>query len=103
MPADYQDEVLAPFYDSLIQQISRALQFFYSSSTYNHVDCLVLAGGVVGEGAIADLAETRLELPVIAGNPFSQMELGDKIKEDKLKQIASSMLVATGLALRGIS
>lgn len=103
LPADYQDEVLAPFYDSLIQQISRALQFFYSSSTYNHVDCLVLAGGVVGEGAIADLAETRLELPVIAGNPFSQMELGDKIKEDKLKQIASSMLVATGLALRGIS
>lgn len=103
LPADYQDEVLAPFYDSLIQQISRALQFFYSSSTYNHVDCLVLSGGVVGDGAIAELAEKRLELPVIAGNPFSQMELGDKIKADKLKQIAASMLVATGLALRGIS
>lgn len=103
LPADFADEVLVPFRESLVQQISRSLQFFYSSSTYNHVDCIVLSGGIIADPAIAALAESKIELPVISGDPFTQMEIGERIDEKSLSTIAPSMLVATGLALRGIS
>ncbi|MFT5604331.1 MAG: type IV pilus assembly protein PilM, partial [Paracoccaceae bacterium] len=43
---DYEEEVLDPYKDAVVQQISRALQFFYSASQYNMVDFIVLAGGV---------------------------------------------------------
>ena len=46
LPEDYASEVLAPFKESLIQHIPRSLQFFYSSSQFNYVDQLFLAGGV---------------------------------------------------------
>lgn len=102
LPADYEEEVFAPFRESLIQQISRSLQFFYSSSSYNHVDCVVLSGGVIADAMIVELAESKLEIPVIGGNPFTQMELGERINESNLPAMAPSMLVATGLALRGL-
>ena len=103
LPADFEEEVFAPFRESLIQQISRSLQFFYSSSSYNHVDSVVLSGGVIADPEIVKLAEEKLELPVLGGNPFTQMEVGDRINKDHLASLAPSMLVATGLALRGLT
>ena len=44
LPEDYVSEVLEPFKDALVQQISRSLQFFFSSSQYNYVDQLIMAG-----------------------------------------------------------
>lgn len=103
LPADFEEEVFAPFRESLIQQISRSLQFFYSSSSYNHVDCVVLSGGVIADSMVVELAESKLELPVVGGNPFTQMEVGERVNENSLSSIAPSMLVAAGLALRGVS
>ena len=39
-------EVLEPFKDAVVQQVARSLQFFFSSSQYNDVDYIILAGGV---------------------------------------------------------
>ena len=103
LPSDYEDEVLTPFREALIQQISRSLQFFYSSTSYNHVDCLVLSGGVVSDPKIASLAESRIELPVLAGNPFAHMQFANSVNSDAVNALAPSMLVATGLAMRGVT
>lgn len=46
LPDDYEPEVLEPFKDAVLQQVTRSLQFFFSSSQYNDVDYIVLAGGV---------------------------------------------------------
>src|SRR5690625_2939833 len=43
LPDDYESEVLGPFKDAVLQQISRSLQFFYSSSQFNEVGIIVLA------------------------------------------------------------
>ncbi|MCP3674483.1 MAG: type IV pilus assembly protein PilM, partial [Gammaproteobacteria bacterium] len=48
LPDDYFPEVLEPFKEGIVQQVSRALQFFYSSSQYGEVDHLILAGGCAG-------------------------------------------------------
>ena len=102
-PAASQEKAFAPFRKPLVRYIDRSLQIFYSSSSYNHVDCVVLSGGVAADSKIVELAESRLELPVISGNPFTQMEVGERVNRNKLSSMAPSMLVATGLALRGIN
>lgn len=103
LPVDYEEEVLEPFRASLVQQVSRALQFFYSSTTYNHVDCLVLAGGVVADERLAALTEEKIEVSVMAANPFANMAIDDRVNERVLDVAAPAMLIATGLAMRGLS
>ena len=38
LPDDYEPEVLRPFKEAVVQQVTRSLQFFFSSSQYNDVD-----------------------------------------------------------------
>lgn len=45
LPDNYGPDVLEPFKEAMAQQVSRSLQFFFSSSAYNSVDVIVLAGG----------------------------------------------------------
>lgn len=103
LPGDYEQEVLSPFRDSLIQQISRSLQFFYSSTSYSHLDCLILSGGIASNKELASMTESKIEVPVIAGNPFKHMPSSDRISAKQLGNISPSLLIATGLALRGVS
>ena len=49
LPESYDIEVLEPFI-SLVQRVSRLLQFFYAGSEFNRVDQVVLAGGCVDPG-----------------------------------------------------
>ena len=46
LPDGYEEEVLTPFKEAVVQQVGRSLQFFYSSSSFNSVDHIFLAGGV---------------------------------------------------------
>lgn len=45
LPESYEVEVLEPFKEAMVQQVSRLLQFFYAGSEFNRVDQIVLAGG----------------------------------------------------------
>lgn len=101
LPDDYEEEVLDPFKDVVLQQITRSLQFFYSSSDHNQVDQIVLAGGVACIDGLADLVQDRLDILTIAANPFVDMEISNKVNQDQLSAVAPSLLIATGLAMRG--
>ena len=54
LPESYEIEVLEPFKEALVQQISRLLQFFYAGSEFNRVDQVVLAGGCASIPGVAD-------------------------------------------------
>jgi len=45
LPDDFEVEVLRPFMENLSQQVQRALQFFFTSTSYNQVGHILLAGG----------------------------------------------------------
>ena len=45
LPENYDTDVLQPFMETLALEITRALQFFFTSTSYNQVDQIVLAGG----------------------------------------------------------
>jgi type IV pilus assembly protein PilM len=102
LPDNYGPEVLEPFKDSIAQQISRAQQFFYSSSSITNIDHLVLAGGCSSIEGIAELVESKIGLPTIVANPFANMSLASKVPAQTLANDAPALIISCGLALRGV-
>ena len=100
LPDDYEREVLEPFKEAVVQQVARSLQFFFSSSQYNEVDYVVLAGGVASVKGIAELVEEKVGIHTIVANPFAEMTLSSKVNASALSNDAPSLMIACGLAMR---
>jgi len=100
LPDDYDAEVLDPFKDAVVQQVTRSLQFFFSSSQYNDVDHIVLAGGVASLEGLGELIEEKLGTQASVANPFANMSVASKVNAVALANDAPALMIATGLALR---
>ena len=100
LPEDYESEVLEPFREAVVQQVSRSLQFFFSSSEYTELDCVVLCGGVAAIAGLAEIIEERLSTPTIVANPFADMSVASRVNAQALAKDAPAMMVACGLAMR---
>ncbi len=100
LPESYELEVLGPFKESMAQQISRAQQFFFSSSAIAEIDHLVLAGGCASIAGIARIVETEVGVPTVIANPFANMSLSSRIPAQALNNDAPSLIISCGLALR---
>lgn len=101
LPDNYQTDVLRPFMEALCQEAMRALQFFYSSSPFNSVDQVLLAGGCAQIPGIDELVAARVGVSAAVANPFSSMSLASRIKPQMLAADAPSLMISCGLALRG--
>lgn len=100
LPDDYESEILQPFKDSLGQQVSRAMQFFFSSTQHATVDHVVLAGGCASIPGTDELVENKLGIPTSVANPFANMSMASRIKQDAINNDAPSLMIACGLAMR---
>lgn len=100
LPESYDIEVLEPFKEAMVQQVSRLLQFFYAGSEFNRVDQIVLAGGCASIPGIAAMVEEQLGVPTVVANPLAQMTLGPRVQAHALAQDAPALMIACGLALR---
>jgi type IV pilus assembly protein PilM len=100
LPDDYEPEVLEPFKDAVVQQVARSLQFFFSSSQYNDVDHIILAGGVSSMDGLEELVQDKLGTPTSVANPFEQMSISSRVNAVALSSDAPAMMIACGLALR---
>lgn len=100
LPDDYYPAILTPFMENAIQQISRSLQFYFSSSQYNHIDHIVLAGGSSSILGLAGMVQQKLNVPVTVANPFINMTVNPYIDSEQLAIDTPSLMAACGLALR---
>ena len=100
LPASYESEVLRPFLDNAALEIQRALQFFFTSTQYNSVEQIVLAGGCATLPGLDDLVATRTRVPAIVANPFANMQISSKIQLKRLIADAPALMIACGLAMR---
>ena len=100
LPDNYVPEVLEPFKDAMAQQVSRSLQFFFSSSHHNTVDHIVLAGGTASIPGVDELIEQRVGSTTSIANPFTHMALASRVKAQALANDAPALMIACGLALR---
>jgi type IV pilus assembly protein PilM len=100
LPDDYETEVLQPFKEAVVQQVTRSLQFFYSSSAFDDVDHIILAGGTSSIEGLADMVAAKLGTPTSIANPFVNMSLSSKVNEVNLNNDAPALMIACGLAMR---
>jgi type IV pilus assembly protein PilM len=100
LPDNYVPEVLEPFKEAMVQQVSRSLQFFFSSSAYNRVEHIILAGGSSSIPGVDELIEEKLGTTASVANPFANMSVANKVKPQALSADAPALMIACGLALR---
>ncbi|MDX1609145.1 MAG: pilus assembly protein PilM [Halofilum sp. (in: g-proteobacteria)] len=101
LPDNYEPEVLEPFKTTMAHQVSRFLQFFFSSSDYDGVDQILLAGGCASIPGVDEFIESHVGTPTTVANPFANMGLGSRINRQRLMADAPSLMIACGLAARG--
>ena len=100
LPEDYDQQILAPFVDSLSQEIGRALQYFFTSTPHHKVHYVMLAGGTATLPGLKDRVTELTGFASMVVNPFDNMKLGGAVRESKLRREAPSYLTACGLAMR---
>jgi len=102
LPESYEVEVLQPFVQNLALEVARALQFFTSSTQYNSVDHILLAGGCAAIPSVEVVVQERAQVNTIVINPFNAMTLASRLKQAQASIDAPSLLTACGLAMRGL-
>ena len=100
LPENYESDLLRPFLDNLALEVSRALQFFFTSTQFNQVDHIVLAGGCAVISGVDEVVAGRTQVSTMIANPFANMVLASRIKPKNLAADAPSLMVACGLAMR---
>lgn len=100
LPEDYETTVLTPFIETMVQELGRALQFFFTSTPHNKVDHILLAGGSAALPGLTAAVTQHTSFPCALLNPFDGMEIGSDVRLKKMTREAPSYLTACGLALR---
>jgi len=100
LPEDYETAILAPFVDSLSQEIGRALQYFFTSTPHHKVHYVMLAGGTATLPGLKDRVTDLTGFASSVVNPFENMQLGPSVRESRVRREAPSYLTACGLAMR---
>ena len=100
LPENYARDVLTPFLESAALEVTRAIQFFYTSTPYTRIDQLYLAGGCAMTPGLIDIVAARTRISSAVLSPFKGMTLAPALREQQLRADAPAYLVACGLALR---
>lgn len=100
LPDNYGPDVLQPFNEKIVLEISRALQFFFTSTQFNKVDHILLTGGCAMLDGLEEMVAQRTQVHTIIANPFANMALSSKVKPRQLTIDAPALMIACGLAMR---
>lgn len=100
LPENYASDLLRPFMDTLALEVSRALQFFFTSTAFSQIDQIVLSGGCATIPGLDEVVASRSLVNTRIANPFADMQTSSRVKPQALASAAPSLMVASGLALR---
>lgn len=100
LPDNYEGDLLRPFVESMALEVSRALQFFFTSTQFSQVDFIVLAGGCAVIPGADEVVAARTQITTIVANPFVNMALSNRVIAKNLLADAPFLMVASGLAMR---
>ena len=100
LPDGYEEDLLNPFLENAALEVTRAIQFFFTSTPYTRIDQIYLAGGSSVLSGLLDVVANSTKISTALISPFKGMELSPNVKEKQLRNEAPSYLVACGLAMR---
>jgi type IV pilus assembly protein PilM len=98
LPSNYEPDVLKPFMDTLAIELSRALQFFFTSTSAQQIDHVFLGGGCSRIPGLAEAVARRTNVHTTIANPFAGMPAGKEARS--ATKDAPALLTACGLAMR---
>ncbi|MCP4701459.1 MAG: pilus assembly protein PilM [Gammaproteobacteria bacterium] len=100
LPEDYESELLEPFKEAMAEEVSRAIQFYYSAATSGTIAHTVVAGGCASIPGIIEQIGNKVGGHVTQANPFASMSVASKVPKKPLMNDAPALMIACGLALR---
>lgn len=100
LPDSYEAELLEPFLESAALEVTRAIQFFFTSTPFTKVDQIFLSGGCAVTTGLVDIIAERTKISTSVVSPFKGMELSSHVSEKLLRSDAPAYFIACGLALR---
>lgn len=100
LPEGYERELLEPFLENVALEVTRAIQFFFTSTPYTRIDQIFLAGGCAIISGLVDVVADRTKISATVVSPFKGMQLASSVREKQLRTEAPAFLVACGLAMR---
>jgi type IV pilus assembly protein PilM len=86
--------------ETVIGEISRSLDFFAATSSDTRIQRVYLAGGTARVSGLRTAFQERTGLPVDVLNPLSRMLSSGKFEQSYLDEVAPSLGVGVGLAMR---
>ncbi|NTZ74670.1 type IV pilus assembly protein PilM [Pseudomonas protegens] len=101
LPQGCAEELLQPFEQEVLQQVSRSLQQFATSPQQQPLVQLLLAGDGSGLAGLERRVEGETGIDTSLANPFRAMPMGPRVDPQVLNEQAPNLLLACGLALRG--
>jgi type IV pilus assembly protein PilM len=100
LPENYQADVLGPWLEGAALEVTRAIQFFFTSTPFTKIDQIFLAGGCAVLPGLLEIIASRTRISSAVISPFKGMQLASGVREQALRSDAPAYLVACGLAMR---
>ncbi len=95
------EEAMRGVSDNLLGEIVRSLDFYRATTSSAPIQKLLLAGGSARVPGLDRIFHERVEIPVEVVDPFRRVGIPGGALEEELRELAPSLCVAVGLALRG--
>ena len=100
LPEGYVQDLLNPFIENAALEVTRAIQFFFTSTPHTRIDQIFLAGGCAVIPGLVDTVASRTKISTAVVSPFKGMQLSSHVREKQLRIDAPAYVVACGLAMR---
>jgi type IV pilus assembly protein PilM len=90
--------------DTVVGEIHRSLDFYRATHSARSIDKVLVPGGCARIPGLDKLFEDRANVAVEILDPFRQVEVAPELEgQPELKELAPTLAIATGLALRRAS
>ncbi len=86
--------------DNLIGEIARSLDFYCATSAESEINRIILSGGGCKVSGLDTAFQGKTNIPVERLNPLARMVPSSRFNPDELDEIAPSLGVSVGLAMR---
>ena len=86
----------------LMLHIRRMVQLYFSSNPSSRIDCLMLAGVGAGNPGLASWMQENLAIPTVRADPLGYFNVAPTCNAALIRDSSTSMMMACGLALRGL-
>jgi type IV pilus assembly protein PilM len=88
--------------ETVLGEISRSLDFFAATAAESRISRVFVSGGGSKVSGLEAAFQGKTNLPVQRLNPLERISVSSKVDPDLLEEIAPSLAVSLGLALRRI-